>query len=205
MNIRKVIATVSLAFIAQVGWAAPEEWPVSAGGTGHHFEAILVTGGITWLTAAADATDRGGYLATITSGAENEFIFDLIKSVPAFWIPDGVNAAGPWLGGFQPPGSGEPAGGWTWVTGEPWSYTRWASAEPDNLHGTEDRLHYFDKGIQSQPTWNDVPGNYLLPGYILEIPEPSSLALLATVIGAVMLRPRRSGVDLRETPTTQGV
>ena len=64
--------------------------------------------GITWSdarTAAAAMKRRGcvGHLATITSQEENDFI--------AGTFPEAV-AGGYWLGGFQPPGSVEPGGGW---------------------------------------------------------------------------------------------
>ena len=48
-----------------------------------------------------------------------------------------------WLGGFQDltsPNYSEPSGGWTWVTGEPWSYTNWFPGEPNNTGGGEDYL-----------------------------------------------------------------
>ena len=62
----------------------------------------------------AEAVKRGGYLATITSAEENAFVFALIRDNPALWAhrPSG-NSFGPWIGGYQPAGSSEPADGWT--------------------------------------------------------------------------------------------
>ncbi|MEP7274673.1 MAG: C-type lectin domain-containing protein, partial [Acidobacteriota bacterium] len=65
-----------------------------------------------WDEAQAAAVARGGYLATILSDAENTFVFNLVND-PAYWRDD--LPFGPWIGGYQPPGSPEPAGGWTWV------------------------------------------------------------------------------------------
>src|SRR5437016_580806 len=90
-------------------------WPVAAGGNGHIYEAVAVSGSIGWPQASAAAVAAGGYLATVTSPSENAFVFSLINH-PAFWVPNSNH--GPWLGGQQKPGSAEPAGGWTWVTGE---------------------------------------------------------------------------------------
>lgn len=53
-----------------------------------------------------------GHLATITSEAENTFVTTELGGT-----------AGAWLGGRQLPRSSEPAGGWQWITGEPWAYT----------------------------------------------------------------------------------
>jgi hypothetical protein len=46
--------------------------------------------------------------------------------------------------------------GWTWITGEPWSYTAWDSANPSG--GTEAFLHFgnVDGCLCSAPRWNDI-------------------------------------------------
>jgi parallel beta-helix repeat protein len=66
------------------------------------------------------------------------------------------NEYGPWLGGYQLPGAPEPAGGWVWVTGEPFEYTAWCAGEPSQTAGplNEDRIHYLGHGGPA-PTWND--------------------------------------------------
>jgi len=80
----------------------------------------------------------GGHLATITSEAENAFIYGLASNNIALWhsLPNGC-VLGPWLGGTQPTGSSEPGGGWRWVTGETWSYTNWVAylgSRPVHVH-----------------------------------------------------------------------
>lgn len=59
------------------------------------------------------AEEQGGYLATITSSEENNFVFELIDHAE-FWYKTGPDDIGPWIGGYQPTGSAEPEGGWTW-------------------------------------------------------------------------------------------
>ena len=76
------------------------------------------------ITPKSAAEVRGGYLATITSAQENTFVHNLITA-NEYWINVGVDSRGPWLGGYQPAGSLEPAGGWTWVTGEAFVYQNW--------------------------------------------------------------------------------
>lgn len=69
--------------------------------------------------AQADCIKRGGHLATISSAAEN-------KVVRAF-----VNNS-KWLGGLEDVAtSAKGTGNYTWLTGEPFTYTNWAEREPD--------------------------------------------------------------------------
>jgi hypothetical protein len=97
---------------------------------GHYYKAVYVPEGISWIKAKADAERAGGYLATVTSSKENAFIFSLIED-ERFWhccvTPShGKEYLGPWIGGYQEDGSREPDRGWKWVTGEEFSYEKWA-------------------------------------------------------------------------------
>ena len=151
-------------------------WPVSSGGNGHYYEAVA-TAGINWFQASAMATNKGGYLATITSTQENAFVFELIRTNSALWAlrPTG-NSFGPWLGGYQPEGSAEPDGGWAWVTGEPFAYTNWFAGEPNNLNGTENRLHFWAEQSPAGDVWNDKDGNdTAIKGFVIEYdPHPNA-------------------------------
>ena len=169
----------ALAFAGASAPATPVVWNTTDGGNGHAYEVVAAPETLSWETARAAAKTRGGDLATITSPAENAFVFVLADSAD-YWIDyDGHIPMGPWLGGFQPLGSPEPDGGWQWVTGEPFAYTNWAPgppAQPSNTSG-EDRLHFFvaETAGQRGPTWNDVQNNgQALPrAYVVEyVPEP---------------------------------
>ena len=157
--------------------APPVQWPASAGGNGHYYEAVWVPQGISWTSASNAAVLAGGYLATIASQAENQFVFSLVDD-PRFWhqLPD-PNNHGPWLGGYQLPGAQEPAGGWVWVTGEALIFTNWfeGTHEPTGgpwLGQNEDRLQYSSARDTRAPTWNDIPNilpsQYAVYGYIVE-------------------------------------
>jgi hypothetical protein len=175
----RALAAAALLFSIAPLPAAPVEWTVASGGNGHTYDVILFPNGIPWAAAQTDALTRGGHLATLLSLAENNF---------AFGLPNGNLS--PWLGGFQPPGSIEPAGGWQWVNGEgPFDFTNWGSGEPNNFGG-EDSLHFRGDGL-----WNDASGTTSLGAYVLEI-EPkvptngvpeggSALALLSIALFAV--------------------
>ncbi len=137
------------------------QWDPAAGGNGHWYLAVLFASGVTWSQADQQAQAAGGYLATIASSAENDFVFSLIDS-PAFFRGIGGNGAGPAIGGYSDNGN------WLWVTGEPWDYTSWAPGQPD--YDFETRLQYWSgsQGVPS-PTWNNFPSDDPnMCGYIIE-------------------------------------
>src|SRR5436190_10079786 len=77
------------------GWS---RWTRAAGGNGHWYKAVLLPKGVTWEETSALAAQQGGYLATILSEGENNFVFGLVNA-PEFFTAD--NGNGPALGGFQ--------------------------------------------------------------------------------------------------------
>lgn len=131
------IACGQLAAGQDTGWV---QWSISEGGNDHWYRAISAPDGITWEQARAAAEAEGGYLATVTSAEENDFLNGTLATGPAnnsFWFqPD--NAFGPWIGLLQTPGSAEPDSGWRWITGEPMAFTQWAPGAPDNGNPNED-------------------------------------------------------------------
>ena len=166
---------VNASYFPTYSWPPGVKWEQSAGGNGHSYEVKVRPGGIFWNSADYEARKSGGYLATPTSSAENDFIFNLAKNTSGafrFW-PTQNEYAGPWLGGYQLYGSTQPGGGWTWVTGEKFDYTRWIWDAPNNSFGYEDRIHYLARPTPTKPEWNDYPFHELhtVPGpqaYIIE-------------------------------------
>ena len=100
------------------------------------------TGSMTWTSAKQACINMGGHLVTITSAAENNFVFN---AWPSGWI------------GFTDEAV---EGQWRWVTGESVTYTNWNGGEPNNA-GNEDYAQFVSGG-----RWNDLP-NVSLP-YVLE-------------------------------------
>ena len=136
------------------------------GGETHWYEVVyLPEGGINWVQAKALAEQAGGYLVTVHSDQENEFVFNLIKD-KKFWFSWDAShnyvMSGPFIGAFQPEGSKEPDGGWKWVSGENWTYSNWCK---DGVN--EDR----DPRPNNQP--NDATGNQNVAAYG-EVNEPVS-------------------------------
>ncbi len=121
------------------------QWPASGGGNDHFYQGVCAPGYISWDAAKLAAEATGGHLVTQTSSAENGFVFSLIDS-PGFWTALGPCSVGPWIGLFQPAGSPEPAGGWSWVTGEPFVFSNWAANEPNNGGGNEDVALFWSEG-----------------------------------------------------------
>jgi hypothetical protein len=168
--------------------AAPVQWAASDGGNGHWYDAVLVGSQVSWMEAKYAAAARGGYLASITSAAENDFVFNLVSD-DGYWVHGFGESYGPWLGGYQYDELDEPAGHWAWVSGELWSYTNWGNSGEPNNAGVEDYLHLHSVDGNPAATWNDFANFWgALPApnsYVVEIvPEPSTLTLIvAAAVG----------------------
>jgi uncharacterized delta-60 repeat protein len=160
--------------LSWVGYTPPAEqffqWSLADGGNGHWYR--FVSGSKTWTQARDEATAAGGYLATVTSAAENAFVNGFDYSSVGFW-----------LGGYQDRSSitySEPAGGWRWVTSEPWSYTNWNAGDPNDAGRTEDHLA---GNWSSSGKWADFQATNARPGYVVEFntdprPAPRTQATL---------------------------
>ena len=148
--------------------ASCEHWAPEDGGNDHWYEAVLTPEGVTWEDANQQAEAMGGHLAALNDAAETIWVFQSLASSPALW--SGVN--GPWVGGFQDTTSdsySEPAGGWTWVTGEAFNATLWHVDQPDDS-GPANHMHYFN-ALAPSPTLGDH-GQGGLQGFIVEYPYP---------------------------------
>lgn len=170
---KRFIALLSLA-VGGIASAAP----IQFAGNGHWYE--YIAGPVTApnaFTQAAGMTHLGmqGYLATITSDAENTFV--------AVTVAGGQLA---WLGGSD---AGFAVNDWHWIVGpeagQAFTYTKWAGGEPNNCCGGENFVH---TNWATGGFWNDHggPGNPgQANGFVVEysaapnaVPEPASLALL---------------------------
>jgi hypothetical protein len=182
---RFLVTCLSTALAAVSAHASPIQWTVGSGGNGHYYDVVSVPAGISWTSANAAASAAGGYLATITSAAENAFIFDNLVNDPLYWNqePGGSNL-GPWLGGYQTSDNGsQPAANWAWVNAEPFSYANWHSGEPNNYTGVLENYLSFKcwpaSGCRSGQ-WNDLPDNISVYGtsviaYVVEWDNPTGV------------------------------
>jgi len=129
---------------------------------GHWYTSVSAPGG-TWddaKTAAAaktlpNTTGRG-YLATITSAAENKFLNDNFSATSLLGGSDAATE-GDWYWMDGPESGTKFFSNGAAVDG---TYTNWAADEPNNSGGNEDYLHLW-----TGDTWNDIAGD---SSYIVE-------------------------------------
>lgn len=143
--------------------------PVLDGVSGHLYDAVAADGGINWTDAraAAESMSSGscqGYLASITSAEENDFILANFPSV-APMIGNGY-----WIGGYQPAETTPADAGWTWVSGEAFGYADWSAGQPDDggVYADEDAIHFLSGGLGGVIGWADLNQAETTPGYVVE-------------------------------------
>lgn len=169
--------------------------PVYDPANGHYYEAVY-SPGINFNGANTAAISAGGYLATITSEEENNFIYNLIKNDDKFWIDTGWGPyMGPWIGAYQLPSSEEPAGGWTWLTEESWIYSNWMDTAPDDCAccgcGPQS---YINLIRLSNGVWDDATGSAGFPGYVVEWDTVENPPPEIQIINATMVSPDELGI-----------
>lgn len=144
-------------------------------GNNHWYQVVKVPSGISWENARERAVAMGGYLATPSSSAENEFIKGLLAADGQAWSVKGI---GPWIGGYQNQAL-ETLGGegqhWSWLSGENFSDTDWKGGQPDNgfMGESEGHLHYLADDTSHTATigWNDAssePEKYSPVAFVVE-------------------------------------
>jgi hypothetical protein len=151
--------------------------------TEHFYEYVPSSG--SWTTAKTSASNRSyfgrvGYLATMSSEAENNFIWKLMSSDGWFGGSDDVTEVNIAKGTTAFASQAAVEGKWHWVTGPEkgtqfsngntpsttvisGQYHKWASGEPNNA-GSENFAQFYSA---NSGQWNDLP-NTNLPGYICE-------------------------------------
>ena len=164
-----------------IAGAAPAQgavqWRVADGGNGHWYKRVEATD-ITWQAARQACEALQGHLATVNSSAEQNWLFAQFVNgqatcSPASWAtPRAV-----WIGLYQDtasPSYSEPAGGWRWVTNEPFTFANWSPGEPNNVDFPANYAGMYGNGA-----WDDTPndaGIYCHAGYLIEWDTTGSLA-----------------------------
>ncbi|MBE6782706.1 MAG: zinc-ribbon domain-containing protein [Ruminococcaceae bacterium] len=101
--------------------------------------------GMTWDEAVAFCEETGGHLCTITNVNEQLHIESMMNSGTKYTY---------WLGGKSTDGV------WSWITNEAFSYSNWATGEPNHFNGTEDCLMIYNEPNQTNGStfgsWNDL-------------------------------------------------
>jgi PKD repeat protein len=170
--------------------------------TGHFYRFVEKTG-IRWTTAKAEAESNAmmyfglrGYLATVTSQVENDFIRLKTKGVGWIGASDAV-VEGQWRWVTGPEGLEDSGKGRLFWNNGPIAgqYTNWNVGEPNdcctNTPSEENYAHitYFPNDPASSYKWNDLPNysiaqNYVPAGYLIEFggfPDDPVVELSATL------------------------
>ncbi len=199
----KLLLGLALTWASQ---AAPIQWTTAAGGNGHWYEyksAISIFAPVAFSTALADATSsthqgQTGYLVTITSQAEQDFIMSNFSFLSgfggggSFYIgasDEAVEGEWRWLGG--------PEAGALLSSG----FTDWFPGRPDDLSPGQDYAAVaFNIQDLNGAGWDDFGGADAF-GYVIEyndappatgaIPEPSTLCLSMAALAALFYQRRR--------------
>lgn len=185
---------------------------------GHAYK-VVTTPGINWTDAraAAEAQTFGGvsgYLATITSQAEHEFVLTRINQDGWIGASDAaVEGAWRWVTG--PEGQMDSGNGLLFwqgdgntgavVSGEyhNWNRTSTTAKEPNNAAGNEDCAQIrFSSTPAGQ--WNDLPCGTTLPNYVVEFGAAGSLPEVVNTSFniAVTPAPATNPVITSTTPAT---
>jgi hypothetical protein len=104
-----------------------------------------------WFAAQASAHAAGGYLTTISSQAEQDFVYTNGVRNPnlTYSFENGV-----WIG----LNDAAVEGTFVWENGEPVTFTYWEQGEPNNANGNEDFVEMkIDNGKWNDYTSNDAP------------------------------------------------
>jgi hypothetical protein len=165
--------------------------------TEHFYE--YVSGSTTWTNSYTNASNKSyfgrvGYLATIMSEAENNFIWKLMANDAWMGASDDVNYINTAKGSTFFTSQSAAEGKWHWVTGPEKGqnfsnnntpsttlvsgmYHKWAPGEPN---GTSEAFGQFYSSNNGQ--WNDL-ANSSLPGYICEYGDmPGDITTSTTIL-----------------------
>lgn len=175
--VKTIIAAAVLTATALTSPAAGIGSPVYNPATGHNY--ILTDVG-NWTQSQAYALTLGGNLLTINDAAENNWISQ------TFLVPNPTVI--PWFGLHDLDANNT----WEWVSGEAVTYLNWGPGEPNFLGIGHNYGNIFAQDSGKMGQWNNAPNLGTIYA-IVEVPEPSILALGGAALLGFAIRNRRNG------------
>ncbi len=198
---------VSSLALATAAHSAPIQWSTSDGGNGHWYDFVVLSAAIS--TSDAETTAESsvfmgetGYLATITSAAEQAFlnlhwpgagaITGQFRNYSYFLIGASdrdTEGTFEWIGGDE--------------EGSALAYTNFKPGEPNNNNGSGGEEDYVVAWWEDSAAgvWNDVGASSNVLGYLVEynepttstppVPLPASLPLMAVAFGGLAFMRRK--------------
>jgi hypothetical protein len=151
----------------------------------HNHNYFLTDNFGSWTKAQTQAEKFGGYLVTIGSSAEQNFLIEAFGGSELLWIGLSDRLI---------------EGEFKWINGESVTYTNWSAGEPNNelVFGGED---YAAMNWRKPGEWNDLPDDVwkrqlrgIIEVPIASIPEPSALlgTMALGILGINYWRKRQS-------------
>ena len=143
-------------------------YPIASGEYSGHYYSIF-NDDLSWEQAKTACEKMGGHLVSVNSSGENTFLTKLISKTDKgnYWI-----------------GCSNTSGSWKWVTGESFSFTKWASGQPSGGSEHYGEMYAVAKGSAGVGQWNDIAGttsqlsfwSLRNTGYICEF-EPEDIVI----------------------------
>jgi hypothetical protein len=166
---------------------------------GGHTYSLFGANGISWVDAENAAVADGGYLAVLTTQAENNYVYSQLIG-HGFFTTGSSQDIEAWLGARPADGTFSTTSptNWAWVTGEAWTAFDASNFAPGEPNGDSSGLAINRLG---QATYNDEGGH--VGGFIVEkataTPEGGTTALFLgcglLALGAL----RRRSVLIRQS------
>lgn len=158
----------------------PLEWHYNDK-TDHWYAVMPTEGGLSWTEANKWAQElvgpngMQGYLASLSTQEEHELVAKIADPMKradgtVLWDDWGWALQGPYFGLRQLDLSDEPAGGWSFTTGEALQFKGWGLGQPDNW---DNREHYATLLLDDAGWgWNDCIDETYAKGFVVEAGDP---------------------------------
>ncbi|MEM9481214.1 MAG: C-type lectin domain-containing protein [Verrucomicrobiota bacterium] len=96
---------------------------------------------LTWTEAKAKCENMGGYLVTVTSSREHDFVTSMVTRTERYWI-----------------GLRNEEHGWRWLTGETPTYKKWSGRPPSRQSSTGFTYLRYERWYTTNDSYSSIKG-----------------------------------------------